>query len=104
MKKNYKKILALSAAGLLALQSYAQDISKAFGAFDTITSQLKSNYAKVQALIFVIAGILFVVGLIQVIPKFQNGEQGATKHAVAWAGGVVVLIVGNFFVKTAFGL
>lgn len=104
MKKNYKKILALGATGVLALQGYAQDITKAFSAFETISGQLKSNYTKVQTLIFVISGILFVVGLIQVIPKFQNGEQGATKHAVAWAGGVIVLIVGSMFVKTAFGL
>jgi hypothetical protein len=104
MKRNYKKNLALSAAAMLALQSHAQDLAKAFDAFNTVSTQLKANYSKVQNLIFAIAAILFVVGLIQVIPKFQAGDPNATKHAVAWAGGVVVLIVGGMFIKTVFGV
>jgi SNF family Na+-dependent transporter len=100
MKKKYKKILALGAMGMLTLQSNAQDLNKAFSAFDAVTNQLKANFGKVQALIFTIAAILFVVGLIQVIPKFQAGDPNATKHAVAWAGGVLVLIVGGMFIKT----
>ncbi|MDR1225762.1 MAG: DUF4134 domain-containing protein [Prevotellaceae bacterium] len=104
MKKIYTRILALSATMMLTLQSHAQDLTKAFAAFDTITTQLKNNYSKIQALIFAIAAILFVVGLIQVIPKFQSGDPNATKHAIAWAGGVIVLIVGGMFVKAAFGI
>jgi hypothetical protein len=104
MRRIYKKVLALSAISVLALDACAQDLNKAFNAFDTVSAQLKSNYGKVQTLIFSIAAILFVVGLIQVIPKFQSGDQSATKHAVAWASGVLVLLVGGFFIKTAFGI
>jgi hypothetical protein len=105
MKNFYKRVLALSAAGVLALQGYAQqDLNAAFKGFTDVTTQLKSNYAKVQGLIFIIAAVLFVVGLIQVIPKFQAGDQNATKHAIAWASGIMVLIAGNFLIKSVFGV
>ncbi|MDR1416390.1 MAG: DUF4134 domain-containing protein [Prevotellaceae bacterium] len=102
MKNFYKRALALSAVGALALQGYAQDFNAAFKGFTEVTNQLKSNYAKIQGLVYIIAAVLFAIGLIQVIPKFQAGDQNATKHAIAWATGILVLIGGNLLIKTVF--
>jgi type IV secretory pathway VirB2 component (pilin) len=105
LRNRLSKPLSALAVTLLAAQSaLAQDLTKAFSAVDGITTSLKNNYGKVQALIFIIAGVLAIIAALQVIPKFQSGDPNASKHAVGWVIGIIFLIVAGVFIKTLFGI
>lgn len=79
---------------------YAQ--SNGATAITEATSEIKSYYTPVKAMIWTIAALLGVVALIRVYNKFTSSDPEASKHAVSFAGGAIALVAAEVFVRKMF--
>lgn len=71
-------------------------------AISEATSELKSWYDPVKRLVWVIAGLLGVVGAVKLYNKFNSSDPESSKHAVSFAGGAVALWVAEMFIRKMF--
>ena len=71
---------------------------------DKVTGSLSDYPRAVQDLMFIIGGIVGLIGAIRVYIKWQNGDQDVQKALVGWAGALIFLIVAGLAVKAFFGV
>lgn len=80
--------------------AYAQSAGAA--AISGATSEVKSYYDPVKKLIWIVAGLLGLVGAIKVYNKFTSSDPESSKHAVGFAGGAIALYAAEVFVRKMF--
>lgn len=93
------------ALSLVSGQVFAQasgGFSDATAALTAATTGVKTWFAPVSALIWVIAAIVGVIGGFRIYNKWQNGDQDVQKAAVGWFGSVLFLLAIGAIVTTVF--
>lgn len=82
-------------AGTVSFLAEAQTvngIAAGARAINTATTELKTYFAPVVTLVYVIAAIIGVVGGFRIYNKWQNGDQDVQKAAVGWIGSILFLL------------
>jgi TRAP-type C4-dicarboxylate transport system permease small subunit len=74
------------------------------GAIDALATEIKKYFKSVSNLLYVIVSIIGLVGLIMCIHKFMSGDPNATKVAAGWIAGILVAVLGVFFLQKMFGI
>lgn len=80
--------------------AYAQ--SGGAEAINGATSEVKSYYDPVKKLVWIIAGVLGLVGAFKVYNKFTNSDPESSKNAVGFVGGAVALYAAEVFIRKMF--
>lgn len=79
-----------------------QGVQKFSDALSEGTGSLKKVFKVVSTFLYVLAGIIGLVGGFKVYSKYQNQEQDAQKSLITLAGGVVAIIVISFLMNKIF--
>ena len=83
--------------------AYSQNnVNKLSQALTEGTNNLKNIFQVVSTFLYVLAGIIGLVGGFKVYSKYQNQEQDAQKSLITLAGGVVAIIVISFLMNKIF--
>lgn len=77
-------------------------ISSGISALNEATSEVKSFYDPVKKFIWVIAGILGLVGAVRLYAKVQGKDPESSKHALAFVLGALALLIGETFIRKTF--
>ena len=62
------------------------------------------DYGELSALILTIGGCLALIGAVVVYKKWSMGNHNIDNEVLMWAGGIVMLIVIQVFIKVMFGM
>lgn len=62
------------------------------------------DYGGLSALILTIGGCLALVGAVVIYKKWSMGNHNIENEVLMWAGGIVMLIIIQVFIKVMFGL
>jgi len=62
------------------------------------------DYGDLSALILTIGGCLALVGAVVIYKKWSMGNHNIENEVLMWAGGIVMLIIIQVFIKVMFGL
>lgn len=76
-----------------AADALGQNAGAGVAAFEAAASAISNYEGPVKKLIYVIAGVLALVGSFNVFMKMQNGDQDVKKTAMLTLGGCVALVV-----------
>lgn len=60
------------------------------------------SYDDLSALILVIGGCLALIGAVVIYKKWSTGNQNIEHEVLMWAGGILMLIIIQVFVKLMF--
>lgn len=102
--KNARKTIAIWIACSYVAVSYtvyaqSGDMGKLKTGLTTISSDIKSMYTTINTFTYIIAAVMLVIALPQLIGKFANSDQGATKSAIQWGAALLVLFAGSALLK-----
>jgi hypothetical protein len=62
------------------------------------------DYGELSALILTIGGCLALIGAVVIYKKWSMGNHNIDNEVLMWAGGVVMLIIIQVFIKIMFGM
>ena len=62
------------------------------------------DYGDLSALILTIGGCLALIGAVVIYKKWSMGNQNIENEVLMWAGGIVMLIIIQVFIKVMFGM
>jgi len=93
-------LLLLSGPCLL----FGQDLESGIAALEEAGAGIEGYFAPIETIVYIIAGILALVGVSNVYARWQSGNPGAINLAVSWIGSVIFLIVAITIVKSFFGI
>jgi hypothetical protein len=62
------------------------------------------DYGELSALILTIGGCLALIGAVVIYKKWSMGNHNIDNEVLMWAGGVVMLIIIQVFIKVMFGI
>lgn len=62
------------------------------------------DYGELSALILTIGGCLALIGAVVIYKKWSMGNHNIDNEVLMWAGGVVMLIIIQVFIKVMFGM
>lgn len=62
------------------------------------------DYGDLSALILTIGGCLALVGAVVIYKKWSMGNHNIESEVLMWAGGIVMLIIIQIFIKVMFGI
>ena len=99
MKYNLLLLLLLGPCFL-----FGQDLESGITALEEAATGIEGYFAPIETIVYIIAGILALVGAGNVYARWQSGNPGAINFAVSWIGSAIFLIVAITIVKSFFGL
>jgi hypothetical protein len=62
------------------------------------------DYGELSALILTIGGCLALIGAVVIYKKWSMGNHNIDNEVLMWAGGIVMLIIIQVFIKVMFGM
>lgn len=68
------------------------------------TNTIKSYWGPLKALIWIIGGVVGLIGGLRIYNKWTNGDQDINKEILGWGGACLFLILVPVFVGAFFGL
>ncbi len=89
----------------VTMDTFAQGL-KAGGAtaLSNVSTEL-NNYVKPACqILYAVAGIIAIVGAVQVYSKWQSGDPNATKLAASWFGGAIFICLVAAIITRMFGV
>ncbi|MBB1646400.1 MULTISPECIES: DUF4134 domain-containing protein [Sphingobacterium] len=102
MTVNTKKLFAMAALGLSAVQStFAQGGTVGI---DAATSSLTSYVDPISTLILAIGAVVGLIGGIRVYIKWNSGDQDINKELMSWGGSCLFLVLVSVVIKAFFGV
>ena len=97
-----KKVLAFFVLILSLNKAYSQP-GVTDGTLDQASANFRSDFYALSSTIFVIAGIVALVGAIRIYHKWQLGEP-IVQDLSGWFYACLFIIVANLFIRGLFGL
>lgn len=82
--------------------AYAQSSGAGAGAIEGATSEVTTYYNPLKKFIWVVAGVLGLVGAIKVYNKFNSSDPEASKNAAAFVGSGIALYAAEVFIRKMF--
>ena len=80
------------------------NVTTGHSALGTVTEQIKTYIPLVQQLIYAIAGVVAVIGSIQVYMKMNNGDQDVSKSIMMLIGACLFLVAAAVALPKFFGV
>ena len=77
-------------------------ITSGVAALNEATSEIKSFYDPLKKFLWIMAGILGIVGAVKVYAKIQGKDPESSKHAMSFVLGAIALLVGEMFIRKTF--
>jgi len=62
------------------------------------------SYSDLSALILTIGGCIAIIGAVIIYKKWSMGNHNIENEVIMWAGGIIMLIVVQVFIKVMFGM
>jgi hypothetical protein len=62
------------------------------------------EYGELSALILTLGGCLALIGAVVIYKKWSMGNHNIDNEVLMWAGGIVMLIIIQVFIKVMFGM
>lgn len=92
-------------AMLLSLSMYAQvDLADGQAAIEEAATGIEEYFEPIRNLIFIMAGIISLLGAIRVYMKWQMGDPEVMSTAASWFGSAIFLIVAVTVIQSFFGI
>ena len=104
---NAKKIispLVLLFLLLMVTGVNAQDLADGQAAIEEAADGIEGYFESIQTLVFIMAGIIALLGAIRVFMKWQMGDPDVMSTAASWFGSAVFLIVAVTVIQSFFGI
>ena len=83
---------------------FGQDIDSGVTAIEEAANGIEGYFAPIETIIYVIAGILALFGIMKVYTKFQMGDPGVMTAAISWFGSAIFLVVAITIIKSFFDI
>ena len=101
LKRISSTFFVLFAAGYAAV---AQDLADGQAAIEEAAEGISGYFDSIQTLIFIMAGIIALLGAIRVYTKWQMGDPDVMSTAASWFGSAIFLIVAVTVIQSFFGI
>ena len=88
--------LGVCGLGVALAQTAAGNTNAGIGALEEVTGKIKEYIPYVQKLVYVIAGVVAVVGACNVYMKMNNGDQDVTKSIMMLIGACLFLVAAAY--------
>lgn len=62
------------------------------------------DYGDLSALILTVGGCLALIGAVVIYKKWSMGNHNIENEVMMWAGGILMLIIIQVFIKVMFGM
>lgn len=82
----------------------AQDLSSGVTAIEEAATGIEPYFGAIETLVYVIAGIIALLGGVRVYMKWNMGDPDVMGTAAGWFGSAVFLLVAVTFIKGFFGI
>lgn len=100
-----KKATLFFGALAISFSSIAQGTPGGFNSgISQATQEFTGTFGMIQTLMFIIGGIIGLIGAIRIYIKWNNGDQDVTKAIIAWAGAALFLVVSGAVLGAVFGV
>lgn len=103
-KRIFTICICLGIGCCFELLAQTANLTTGQGALSTVTEQIKTYIPLVQNLIYAIAGIVAVVGAINVYMKMNNGDQDVSKSIMMLVGACLFLVAAAVALPKFFGV
>lgn len=80
------------------------DLYAQAAAITTAIDKIKEYWGPLKGLIYVIGGVVGIIGALRIYNKWTNGDQDINKEILGWGGACLFLILAPTFVGAFFGL
>lgn len=105
MSQESKRMLGICLFMAIGLGvAMAANANQGISALTTVTENIKLYIPEVQKLIYAIAGIVAVVGAVQVYFKMNNGDQDVSKSIMMLVGACLFLVAAAAALPKFFGV
>ena len=101
LKKMFSTIFILLVVSYAAI---AQDLASGQAAIEEAADGISGYFESIQTLVFIMAGIIALLGAIRVFMKWQMGDPDVMSTAASWFGSSIFLIVAVTVIQSFFGL
>jgi len=102
--KRIKQFPALLICLLLVSLAGAQDLATGQAAIDQAATDIGGYFESIKGVIFVIAGIIALLGGIRIFMKWNMGDTDVMSSAAGWFGSAIFLIVAVTVIESFFGV
>ena len=106
--RRFSKILKPSLvlfAMLLSFSMFAQvDLADGQAAIEEAATGIEDYFDPIRTLVFVLAGIISLLGAVRVFMKWQMGDTDVMATAASWFGSAIFLIVAVTVIQSFFGI
>lgn len=99
-----EKVLTFIAFLFVSVKMAAQDVTTGVRAINSVSTQLENYIEPIQNLLYAIAGIVALVGVVSVYIKMNNEEQDIKKSIMLVIGACIFLIAAAEALPMFFGL
>ena len=82
----------------------AQDLADGQAAIEEAADGISGYFDSIQTLVFIMAGIIALLGAVRVFMKWQMGDPDVMSTAAGWFGSAIFLIVAVTVIQSFFGL
>lgn len=97
-----KQLLLLLLFTLLV--SNTELFAQGTSAISQAVAKIKSYWGDLKTLIYVIGGVVGLIGGLRIYNKWTNGDQDINKEILGWGGACIFLLLVPTFVGAFFGL
>ena len=92
-------------AMLLSLSMYGQvDLADGQAAIEEAATGIEEYFDPIRTLVFIMAGIISLLGAVRVFMKWQMGDPEVMSTAASWFGSAIFLIVAVTVIQSFFGI
>ncbi|MEM1118978.1 MAG: DUF4134 domain-containing protein [Bacteroidota bacterium] len=90
---------------LLTVSSvHAQDLADGQAAIEEAADGIEGYFDAIQSVVYIIAGIMALLGSVRVFMKWQMGDPDVMSSAAGWFGSAIFLIVAVTVIQSFFGI
>ncbi|MFK7982488.1 MAG: DUF4134 family protein [Saprospiraceae bacterium] len=89
---------------LVAVNVNAQDLADGQAAIEEAATGIEGYFDAIQTVVFILAGIIALLGAVRVFMQWQMGEPNVMGTAASWFGSAIFLIVAVTVIQSFFGI
>ena len=89
---------------ILSVVAMAQDAGAGAAALTAADNEVRAFFAPAINIMYGVAAIVGLIGIIKVYQKFSSGDQDATRLAAGWFGACIFLVVAATALSAFFGV
>ncbi len=82
----------------------AQDLADGQAAIEEAATGIEGYFDAIQTVVFILAGIIALLGAVRVFMQWQMGEPNVMGTAASWFGSAIFLIVAVTVIQSFFGI